>query len=120
MSKKHPDDMDYREALPCEWCGVTVEGFNIATGYVGCPNCEKEHPTRAIMRLEGFTIESRAGVQPNVQISWAKVKLMAGPEQIASGEVATILRLIEEKGYTVDGVNYSSYQKRREERRNGK
>ena len=102
MSKKYPNDMDYRAALPCPKCGVENECFNIATGYLGCPNCETEYKIpRAIMRFENIQTDEPHGVVAD---------LMAGPQLIKAGYMKDLLRFIDEKQYIVDGVNYSSYQ----------
>jgi len=108
MSKKFPDDMDYRQAMPCPHCKEPIEEFNISTKYIGCPNCEKPRKTSlAVMRL--------------CNIVWcgdekATVELRAGPELLMAGTLPMVLSQIQKEGWTVEGVNYDSYELARQKR----
>ena len=104
MSKKFPDDMDFRKSQPCPHCGITVEGFNLKTKYIGCPNCEKPRDeSLAIMRL--------CNIEPTEEgATVIQAELRAGPELIMKSTLPMILVQIKAQGWTVDGVNYDSYE----------
>lgn len=107
MSKKYPNDMDFRASMPCPHCQNTVEEFNTQTGYMGCPNCERaREKSLAIMRIN------------NIRMCGPVVcgELCAGPQVMATGDLKTILEKIDENGWTVDGVNYDSYEVARQKR----
>ena len=113
MSKKFPDDIDFRKSQPCPQCGITVEEFNLKTKYIGCPNCEKPRDeSLAIMRLCNIepTEEGAAVIQ---------AELRAGPELIMKSTLPMILVQIKAQGWIVDGVNYDFYEVTRQKRLEG-
>lgn len=111
MSKKFPQDIDYREALPCEHCKCALECFNVTTKYIGCPNCERQYPlSRAIMRFENMHREGDKVV----------TELWAGPEKIDSGTIEDVMQRSEAENRTIDGVNYSTYTVKRQTQRASK
>jgi DNA-directed RNA polymerase subunit RPC12/RpoP len=109
MSKKFPDDIDFRKSMPCPHCGNTVEEFNVKTKYIGCPNCERpREKSLAIMRLCNIHFEEMV----------VHAELRAGPELIMENSLPMILVRIAAEGWTVNGVNYDQYEVDRLARQN--
>lgn len=110
MSKKYPEDIDYREATPCLKCGCVLECFNVAKNWMACPNCEAPayKQSRAIMRIDDIHLDC---------FPWGDVvaSLKAGPETIKTGTVKELVMYVIDNGLTCDGINYSLYQKMRDE-----
>lgn len=113
MSKKFPDDIDFRQAMPCPHCGNTVEEFNVKTKYIGCPNCERSREkSLAIMRLCNIHSTDEGAIS-------IKAELRAGPELIMESILPMILVQIHAQGWMVDGVNYDFYEVARQKQLEG-
>lgn len=113
MSKKFPDDMDFRNSQPCPHCQLMLEEFNLKTKYIGCPNCERpREKSLAVMRL--------CNIEPTEDgATVIQAELRAGPELIMKSTLPMILVRIDGEGWIVDGVNYDSYEVARQKRLEG-
>jgi len=119
MSKAFPMDSDYREAIPCEFCGNELECFHINPDKVSCAGCERFYDvSRAIMRFENIRVlDSETHWNKGSPENWfappVHAELWAGPQLMYDGPIRKVLDIIRGRGWIVDGVNYSSYQVKR-------